>query len=88
MSCSFTKLITLDFTLAVVTALDKCITHLNLESLLGIFTKLQKATISVVMSVCPSVHTEQLSYHCTYFHKILYFNIFKKSVGKIQFDYN
>ena len=86
MSRPFTKLITLDTTL--VTALDKCITHLNPESLLGMFTKLQKAAISIVMSVCPSVHMKQLGSHWADFHKIWYLNIFQKSVGKFQFDYS
>ena len=71
-------------TLAVVTTLDKCITHLNPESLLGMFTKLQKATISITMSV----HLEQLSTHWAEFHNVWYLNIFQKSVGKIQFHYN
>jgi len=70
MSHSLTKIITLDCTLAVVTALDKCITHLNPESLLGMFTQLQKLTITIVMSVCPSVQVEQLGSHWADFHKI------------------
>jgi len=52
------------------------------------FTQLQKVTISIVVSVCPSVHVEQLGSHWADFHKILYLNIFQKSVGKIQFVYN
>jgi hypothetical protein len=70
MSRSLTKIITLDFTLAVVTTMDICITHLNPESLLGMFKKLQKATISIVVFVCPSVHVEQLGSHWEDFHKI------------------
>jgi len=50
--------------------------------------KSQKATISFVMSVCLSVRlfvrTEQLGSHWTDFHEILYFNMFLKSVQKIQ----
>ena len=61
-------------------------------SFVGAFEKLQKATISFVMSVCPSVrlsirlfvHVEQLGSHCTYFLDMLYFIIFRKSVEKIQ----
>jgi len=36
---------------------------LHIRSFLGTFTKLQKATISFVMYVCPSVHMEQLGSH-------------------------
>ena len=37
---------------------------------LGTFAKLGKATISFVMSVCPSVRMEQLGSHWTDFHEI------------------
>jgi len=36
------------------------------------------------MSVCPSVHMEQLTSHWTDFHEIWCFNTFRKSVKKIQ----
>jgi hypothetical protein len=36
------------------------------------------------LSVCLSVGVEQLGCHCTDFHKILYFSIFRNSVQKIQ----
>jgi hypothetical protein len=36
------------------------------------FSKLRKATINPAMSVCPSVHTEQLGPHRKDFHEILY----------------
>jgi hypothetical protein len=48
------------------------------------FAKLRRATISFVMSVCPSVRMEQLDAHWTYFHKIWYLSFFRKSVKKIQ----
>ena len=51
---------------------------------LGAFVKLQKPTIGFVMSVCPSVRMEQLCFHWTDFHNILYSSIFRKSVAKIQ----
>jgi hypothetical protein len=39
---------------------------------LGAFTKLRKATVNLVMSVCqhacPSARMEQLCYHWSYFH--------------------
>ena len=35
---------------------------------LGMFTKLQKETIDFIMSVCPSVHMEQLNSHSMDFH--------------------
>jgi hypothetical protein len=46
----------------------------------------KKTTISFVMSVCLSVRlcTEHLGSHWTDFHEILYFNMFLKSVQKIQ----
>jgi len=39
------------------------------------------------MSFCPSVHPSirmELSSHCTDFHKILYLNIIRKPVGKVE----
>ena len=52
---------------------------------LGVFTKLQRAAISFVMSVRVSVHMEHLSSPWTDFHEILYLRIFKKkTVEKIQ----
>jgi hypothetical protein len=41
-------------------------------------------TISFVMSVCPSVHMEQLGFHWTYFDEAWYLSFFRKSVKKIQ----
>ena len=41
---------------------------------------------SSCLSVCPSVHMEQLCYHWKDFHEILYFTIFQKPVEKIQFS--
>jgi len=54
--------------------------------------KLRKAVISFVMSVClsicpsvrPSVRTGQLGSHWMDFDKILYFNIFRKTIGTVQ----
>jgi hypothetical protein len=48
------------------------------------FVKLRKVTASFVMSVRPSFRMEQLGYHWTYLHEILYLSIFRKSVKKIQ----
>jgi hypothetical protein len=49
---------------------------------LGAFQKFQKATVSFVMSVRPSIHPsvrmEQLGFHWTDFHKIWYVRIFSK----------
>jgi hypothetical protein len=53
-------------------------------SFLGALAKLQKATISFVMSVRLSVRMEQIGFRCTNFHKILYLSICRKSVEKIQ----
>jgi hypothetical protein len=46
------------------------------------FVKLQKATISFVMSVRPFVCLEQLGSHWSDFHEMLYFSIFRKSLEK------
>jgi len=43
----------------------------NIE-LLGALAKLRKATITFVMSVCPSVRMEQLGFHSSDFHEIRY----------------
>ena len=50
-----------------------------LFSLLGAFAKLRKATISLVMSLSPSVDMEQLLFPWTDSYEI-----FRKSVEKIQ----
>jgi hypothetical protein len=50
----------------------------------GAFAKLWKATIRFFISVCLLVHMEQLGFHWTDFHEILYFGIFLKSVDKVQ----
>jgi len=46
----------------------------------NVFVKLRKATISAVMSVC----MEQLGFHWTDCHEILYLRIFRNSDWKIQ----
>jgi hypothetical protein len=45
---------------------DRVLSHVFLDA----FAKLRKATVSVVMSVYPSVRIEQLSSHWIYFHEI------------------
>ena len=52
-------------------------------NVLGVFTKLRKTTISLVISVRPSVHMEQLGPHWTYFDENMIFRCFHKSVEKI-----
>ena len=54
------------------------------RAFLGAFAKLRKATISSVMSVCPSVRMEQLGSHWTDFHEICYLSIFLNSVDEIK----
>jgi hypothetical protein len=54
------------------------------ELFLGALAQLRKATISFVMSVCPSVCTEELCSHWNGFHEIWYLSVFLKSVRKIQ----
>jgi len=50
----------------------------HIAGILGSLAKLEKATISFVMSVCPSVCVVQLGSHLTDFHEIL--SIIRKSV--------
>ena len=58
--------------------------HCNNYWFLGAFAKLRKATITFVMSVCPSVRMEYLGSHWTDFHWIWYLSIFRKSLERIQ----
>jgi hypothetical protein len=51
---------------------------------LGAFTKLRKATIGFVMSVCPSLHMELLGIHWMNFHENWCLRTFRISVYKIQ----
>jgi len=56
------------------------------QQILGAFAELRKAFINFVMSVCLSVRPyEQLGSHWADFNELLFFNIFRKSVEKIQF---
>jgi hypothetical protein len=54
------------------------------EDFLGALEKLLKATVSSVVSVCPSVLMKQLGPRWMDFHEFLYLSIFRKSVEKIQ----
>jgi hypothetical protein len=56
----------------------------NNITILGAFAKLRKTTLSFVMSVCPSVRTEQLGPQWMGFLKIGSLIILRKSVEKIQ----
>ena len=47
---------------------------------IGAFPKQRKATIRFVMSVCPSVHVEQLGSHWTDFQETWYLSTFRKTV--------
>ena len=62
---------------------DPKIHDVKVNMILSAFAKLRKATISFVMSVCPSVCME-LGSHSTDFHKILYFRIFRKYFEKLR----
>jgi hypothetical protein len=53
-------------------------------SFLGALAKLQKAIISFVLSVRPSVFMEKLGFHWTDFDEIWYLDLLGKSVSKIQ----
>ena len=69
-----------------------------LPHFLGVFAKLARAIISIVMSVLPSVcvcvcvcesaWNKQLRSHSTDFHEIWYLGIFRKSVEMIQVSLN
>jgi len=47
------------------------------------FRKISKSDYNL-RHICPSVRTEQLSFHWTNFHEILNLSIFRKSVKNIQ----
>ena len=51
---------------------------------LSAFAKFWKVAIKFVVSVCPSVHMEQLGSNWTDFHEIWYLSIFRKSVEVVQ----
>ena len=53
-------------------------------TVLGSFAWMWKTTVSLIMSVCPSVWVEQLGSHWTDLYEIWYLRIFKKFVEKIQ----
>jgi len=55
------------------------------EWILGAFAKLRKATISFVVSVCPSVRMEQLVSHWKDIREIWYLSIFRKLSRKLKF---
>jgi len=59
-----------------------CRTCTNIQPL-GAFEQLRKATISFVMSICPSARMELLGFHWTDFHEMLYWRIVRKSIEKI-----
>jgi hypothetical protein len=50
----------------------------------GAFAKLRKATISFVMSVCPSVRMEQLGFYWTGFHAVWHLSVLRKFVEEIK----
>jgi hypothetical protein len=75
------------FSLCIIkhNALNSCGgVKVQFQTFLGTFAKLQKATGSFIMSVCPSIHMEQFGFHWTDFDKIWYLRFFQKSVKKIQ----
>jgi hypothetical protein len=52
----------------------------NSGNFVGVFAKLLKATISFVMSICLSVHMDQLGYNSTDLYEFLNWSIFPKFV--------
>ena len=65
---------------ALVSCSAVCIMFLSADDI----TMSWGLAISFVMSGCPSVRKEQLGSQCKDFHKILYLNIYRKSVKKFQ----
>ena len=64
---------------------NKPVTHVSkFGRFLGAIAKLQKATVSFLKSVCPSVRMEQLCSPWTDCHEIWYLRILWKSVEEIQ----
>jgi hypothetical protein len=51
---------------------------------LGAFAKLRQATVSFVMSVCPSIRVDQLGSQWMNFHVISYLSVLHKFVEKFQ----
>jgi len=49
------------------------------------FKKLRKTTISLIMSVRPSIRMEQISFHWKDFYEILYLSIFADLSRKFKF---
>jgi len=63
----------------------RCVQKGNVKStFLGMFTKLRRATISFVISVCLSIPMEHFGSHWTDFHEIRYLGILVKSVENIK----
>jgi len=54
------------------------------KSFLGALAKLPKANTDFIMSVCPSVHMEQVGYHWTAFCEILCLSILRKSIKELK----
>ena len=67
---------------ALLPSFETC--HDFSDVLIGAFLRLRKTTISFVMSPCPFVRMEQLGFHWTDFHEILFLIIFRNSVEKNQ----
>jgi len=79
------------YEILIITKVHKTCTTTNVERwiglyILGAFTKLRKATIGIVMPVCPSVcpHGKTAS-HSVEFHEILYLSIFENLPRKLNF---
>jgi len=62
------------------------------DGLLGAFPTLREAIIglstTICMSVCLSVHTEQLGSNWTDFHEILFVKMFGKLLRRFELPYN
>ena len=56
----------------------------NSGNFVGVFAKLLKGSTSFVMSICLSVHPDQLGYNCTDLYEFWNWSIFRKFVQVIQ----
>ena len=54
----------------ILNKVDRSLSAYELEAIVGALTQLRKATISFVMSICPSIYKEQLGFHGKDFHEI------------------
>jgi len=62
--------------------------RISFQQFSAVFAELEKATLSFVMPVRLSFHTEQLGYQWADFHEILHIVFFENLPRKFKFYYN